>query len=384
MKSIGHPDVVVIGAGVFGVWIASRLVTQGKSVVLLDAYGAANSRASSGDESRIIRVGYGADEFYSRWATQALQRWRDFATSEEPNLFHRSGVLWMSSNGDPHGLHSLRTLETLGVSFEVLSKNALQERYPQIDFSDIETGILEHESGVVAARRAVHSVLRGAIKKGLDYRIEAVQPPAGEGDLSEIRTSSGDTLSAGVFVFACGSWMPKVFPTLLRDRIIATRQEVYFFGTPPGDQRFSVSAMPAWIDFGNEIYGVPDLENRGFKIAFDRHGPAFDPDEGERSVTAERLAETRRHLAHRFPALKNAPLIEARVCQYENTSNGDFLVDRHPELRNVWLVGGGSGHGFKHGPMIGEYVSDRISDGGAVEPRFTLSTKAKSRQRTVF
>src|SRR5678816_803306 len=318
MKSIEHPDVVVIGAGVFGVWIAYRLVTEGKSVVLLDAYGAANSRASSGDESRIIRVGYGADEFYSRWAIQSLQKWKDFAASVEPALFHRSGVLWMSSKGDPHGLHSLRTLETLGVSFEVLSKNALQECYPQIDFSDIDTGILEHESGVVAARRAVQSILREAIQKGLDYRLESVHPPAGEGDLCEIRTSGDDKLSAGVFVFACGSWMPKVFPALLCDRINSTRQEVYFFGTPPGDHRFTVSAMPAWIDFGNEIYGVPDLESRGFKIAFDRHGPLFDPDEDERTVTAELLALTRQHLSRRFPALKNAPLVEARVCQYEN------------------------------------------------------------------
>lgn len=384
MKSIDHPDVVVIGAGVFGVWIAYRLVSEGKSVVLLDAYGSANSRASSGGESRIIRVGYGADEFYSRWAMQSLQRWRDFAQSVEPSLFHRTGVLWMSSDGDPHGLRSLQTLENLGISFELLSKNALVERYPQIDFSDIETGILENDSGVVGARRVVQSLLRESIKKGLDYRIEAVHPPASEGVFSEIKTSSGETLSAGVFVFACGSWMPKIFPTLLRDRINPTRQEVYFFGTPPGDHRFSVSAMPAWIDFGNEVYGVPDLENRGFKIAFDRHGPAFDPDDGERIVTSELLAATRQHLAHRFPSLKNAPLLEARVCQYENTSNGDFLIDRHPEFRNVWLVGGGSGHGFKHGPMLGEYVSDRINDGCPVEPRFTLATKAKSRNRTVF
>jgi len=379
-----HPDVAVIGAGVFGVWIAHQLIGEGKSVVLLDAYGAANSRASSGGESRIIRVGYGADEFYSRWAMQSLQRWRDFATSVDPTLFHPSGVLWMSSNGDPHGLHSLRTLEKLGISFEILSKNFLQERYPQINFSDIETGILEIESGVVAARRAVQSLFRAGIQKGLDYRAEVVQPPAAEGNLSEIRTTSGKTLSAGVFVFACGSWMPKVFPTLLRDRIVSTRQEVYFFGTPPGDPRFSVSTMPAWIDFGNETYGVPDLENRGFKIAFDRHGPVFDPDLSERIVTADLLAATRQHLAHRFPALKNAPLLEGRVCQYENTSNGDFLIDRHPEFRNVWLVCGGSGHGFKHGPMVGEYVAGRINDDGPVEPRFTLETKAKSRQRTVF
>ena len=110
----------------------------------------------------------------------------------------------------------------------------------------------------------------------------------------------------------------------------------------------------------------------------------FDPDKGERVVTAEGLDAVRKFLAQRFPALKNAPLLETRVCQYENTSNGDFLIDRHPAFDNVWLVGGGSGHGFKHGPALGEYVAARVVEGGTVEPRFTLATKGKVQKRTVF
>ena len=77
-------------------------------------------------------------------------------------------------------------------------------------------------------------------------------------------------------------------------------------------------------------------------------------------------------------------LSEFRVCQYENTSNGDFLIDRHPELENVWLVGGGSGHGFKHGPAVGEYVSARILHGAEAEPRFSLASKAETQKRTVY
>jgi glycine/D-amino acid oxidase-like deaminating enzyme len=142
--------------------------------------------------------------------------------------------------------------------------------------------------------------------------------------------------------------------------------------------------MPTWIDFADEFYGIPDLENRGFKIALDRHGPPIDPDTAERNVTGATLAAVRRFLARRFPGLKNAPLIEARVCQYENTSNGDFLIDRHPGYDNVWLVGGGSGHGFKHGPALGEYVAERITQGVGVEGRFSLQTKAKLQKRTVY
>jgi glycine/D-amino acid oxidase-like deaminating enzyme len=159
---------------------------------------------------------------------------------------------------------------------------------------------------------------------------------------------------------------------------------VFFFGTPPGDSRFSYQQTPTWIDFSAEIYGLPDLESRGFKLALDRHGPSFDPDAGERLVSEDVLKEVRRFLARRFPAMANAPLVESRVCQYENTSNGDFLIDRHPDFENVWLIGGGSGHGFKHGPALGEYVATKIVEGGEIERRFSLATKESARKRAVF
>jgi glycine/D-amino acid oxidase-like deaminating enzyme len=142
--------------------------------------------------------------------------------------------------------------------------------------------------------------------------------------------------------------------------------------------------MPTWIDVGTQIYGFPDLENRGLKIALDSHGPAFDPDSGERLVTPDSVAAMRNRVGQLFPALKDAPLLETRVCQYENTSNGDFLVDRHPDFSNVWLLGGGSGHGFKHGPALGEYVAARILQGGAVDPRFSLATKDTVQKRAVY
>jgi glycine/D-amino acid oxidase-like deaminating enzyme len=232
--------------------------------------------------------------------------------------------------------------------------------------------MLEPDSGAILARRAVQRVVQAAVEAGVDYRVEKVE------------AAGKPVVDAGTFVYACGAWLPKLFPDLLQGRIHPTRQEVFFFGAAAGDRRFAPPAMPICIDFGGEVYGIPDLENRGFKAGPDRHGPAFDPDSGERVVTAEGIAAARRFLAQRFPALKDAPLIETRVCQYENTSNGDFLIDRHPEMENAWLVGGGSGHGFKHGPALGEYVAARILEGGAPEHRFTLATKAKVRKREVF
>ncbi len=378
-------DVAVIGAGVFGAWTAYQLERSGKRVVLIDAYGAGNSRSSSGDESRIIRMGYGADEIYTRSALRSLQLWQElFARVDQP-LFHPTGVLWLAQKGDPYPVKTAETLRKLDVPFDSLTVAEIRRRYPQIGLERISWALLEPESGVLIARRAVQTVTREAVQNGVEYFQDAVKTPEGNGSLNEITTASGRRISAGNYVFACGPWLPKIFPDLLADRIQTTRQEVFYFGAPAGNRSFLATELPTWIDFKDEAYGLPDLEGRGVKIATDRHGPAFDPDAGNRVVSDKGLTEVRQCLARRLPALKYAPVIEARVCQYENTSNGDFLIDRHPQFDNVWLVGGGSGHGFKHGPVVGEYVAARIAGSNEeIEPRFSLESKASEQKRAVF
>jgi glycine/D-amino acid oxidase-like deaminating enzyme len=329
-------------------------------------------------------MGYGAEEIYTRWAHRAVALWREFFDRVGQKLFHRTGVLWMARENDPYTIATVATLEKVGVRFEQLRRAELERRYPQINFDEVTWAIYEPESGALMARRAVQSVVEFVLQNGADYFVESVVAPSGSGRLASVLTRNGAAISAGVYVFACGPWAPKLFPDLLGDRIHPTRQEVFFFGTPAGDRRFAPPLAPVWIDFGAEIYGLPDLENRGFKVALDRHGPAFDPDTGERAASADLLDEVRAFMNRRFPAMKDAPLVEARVCQYENTSNGDFLIDRHPDFDNVWLLGGGSGHGFKHGPVLGEYVAARIVEGGEIERRFTLATKEAVRNRSVF
>jgi sarcosine oxidase len=198
------------------------------------------------------------------------------------------------------------------------------------------------------------------------------------------QVTSDTRIDADCRVFACGPWLPKMFPKLLGELIHVTRQEVFFFGVPGGDKSFGPDALPAWFDFNDLIYGIPNIDGRGFKLAIDEHGPKFDPDAGDRVVSAESLSAARSYLAQRLPALADAPVLETRVCQYENTSNGDFLIDRHPELENVWIVGGGSGHGFKHGPAVGEYVTAMIAGTGTPEPRFSLATKQRVQHRQVY
>jgi sarcosine oxidase len=376
-------DVAVIGAGVFGAWTAWHLANRGRSVVLLEAYGPAHNRASSGGESRIIRMGYGPDEIYTRWSQRSLGQWRElFATTGE-KLFLQTGVLWMAGEDCTSLRDSIANLQRYDIKHEVLSHNELKARYPQVNFDGVWCGMLETGSGVLLARRAVTCVVDSAKQAGVEFRIAQVTQPQGSGRLEAVFTNSGERVSAGSFVFACGPWLGKVFPDLLGPRIFPTRQEVFFFGTPPGDTRFAPPFLPTWLFQGDEVYGMPDIESRGLKLALDRHGERVDPDTQSRLPSETAVEWARAYVARRFPALKDAPITESRVCQYENTSSGDFLIDRHPEFSNVWLAGGGSGHGFKHGPAFGEYIASRVLGEGTAEPRFSLANKGTEQKRAV-
>jgi len=380
-------DFAIIGAGVFGSWTAHYLRRSGASVALLDGYGPANSRASSSGETRVIRMGYGPDELYTRWSVRSLPVWQEFAQRTGLQLFHKTGVLWLSTDADSYTRQLLDVLICSKIVCVKLSAAEIRRRYPQLSFDDVSWGVLEPQSGVLMARQAVQTVVRDSVGIGVDYLLASALPPVSQnGKLNAVRTSSGDSLSAGTFIFACGPWLPKLFPGILADRISPTRQEVFFLGAPAGSDDFRPPKMPVWLHhtYPARPYALPDIENRGFKIAFDRHGSDFDPDFGSRVVSEDSIAELRAYLKEHISALRDAPIVETRVCQYENTWNGDFLIDRHPELENVWLVGGGSGHGFKHGPAVGEYVTARILHKVPTEPRFSLATKQTTRMRAVF
>lgn len=360
-------DVAVIGAGVFGAWTAWHLRRAGRRVLLIDAWGPGHSRSSSGGESRIIRMGYGPDAIYTRMAMRSLHAWRGLSNKR---LFQQTGVLWIGREDDAYTCATRDTLAREGVMTELVDAAELARRFPQMRVpASNALGIFEPESGALMARQAVGAVVEDAVANGVEY-VRAFVDRAHK------------NIDADVFVYACGPWLPKLFPELLGNRIFPTRQEVFFFAAPP----MNMPNIPVWIDFTDPRgpYGFPDLENRGVKLAFDQHGEPFDPDTGDRTVSKEGVERAREFIAERFLALRDAPLTETRVCQYENTSNGDFLIDRHPEFNNVWLVGGGSGHGFKHGPAVGEYVASQILNTAAAEPRFSLATKAETQNRAVY
>ena len=378
-------DVAVVGAGVFGAWTALHLAKRGQRVLLLDAYGPGHSRSSSGDESRIIRMGYGADEIYTQWSRRSLVQWKElFAATANQELFQKTGVLWLAESGNAQLQATVDALGRNQVEFEQLDRAALGLRYPQINLDGIASGIYESESGVLMARRAVAATVAESVRLGVEFKLAAIEEPHGSGIVECVTSGAGEQFSAKEFVFACGAWLAKLFPEFLGKKIFPTRQTVFYFGIPAGDDRFSSPALPTWLIKLDECYGMPDLESRGLKIALDQHGERIDPDTQSRVVTTTEAEEIRRLVAYRFPGLAHAPIVETRVCQYENTWNGDFLIDRHPTLSNVWLAGGGSGHGFKHGPTVGEYLAGQIVDGAKPEPRFLLASKETLQRRSVY
>ena len=351
-------SVVVIGAGAFGTWTALRLREMGHSVTLLDAYGPGNSRATSGDETRQIRVGYADRELYARMAQRAISVWREREEEFGVSLMMETGRLELAPDWTPSLRATQAVLTKLGVPVEALDQADMRRRYPQLNANGMGVGLLEPGAAVLRAKQAILAATRALTRKGGTLSIQRAKPGRADGRrLADIETNGGERIGAQVFIFACGPWLPKSFPALLGDRIKVPGREVFYFGTPAGDSRFSFPNLPNFSEEG--YYGFPSVDGRGVKVCPTVGPTTFDPDTDERIVTPHEVRRARAYLALRFPALKDQPITETRVCQLENTADEHFIIDWHPDYDNVLIAGGGSGHAFKHGPVLGDYVAKR-------------------------
>lgn len=367
---VGGPssDLVVVGAGVMGAWIALEAQRDGRRTTLIDAFGAGHPRATSGDETRIIRAAHSRDPFYSRWSRLALQAWNTLAEATSERLFVPAGVLWLAHDEDGWEASSEATLRELGIPVERISPTEIEARWPAMAADDLAFAIFEPEAGLLMARRGVAAVARTFSAEGGRFELAWAEPGAADGRrLLDVATRDGTRHLAGEFVFAAGPWLPRLFPGVLGDLIRVTKQDVVFVGPPAGDGRFAAEWLPCWLDSRGAVYGLPAVDGRGMKVGPDRYGPVFDPTGGERLVDPESVRLVRAYLARRFPDLATAPVVETRVCQYETTPDSHFVIDRHPDFDNVWLVGGGSGHGFKHGPVIGRHLVGRLNGAGLAD-----------------
>ena len=362
-EKIGLPKgakVAVVGAGAFGGWTSLYLLRNGYDVTLIDAWGAGNSRSSSGDETRVIRSTYGANEFYFSLNVRALELWREHQQLWNKQLFFNTGVIWLCyQEKSPLVDDSIPFSKKYKAEYEYLSQAEVIKRYPQINGDDVHHAWFDPHGGYLKARESCLAVNEAFIREGGKFTLANAKPgKISSSKIDDLILSTSEKVVADVYLFACGPWLGQLFPEVLGETITCTKQEAYYFGVPK-EKSALYNNMPAWIDLDGHdyYYGIPSNANRGFKIGVDLRGEVFDPTSGERTYNPETLARARKFIGHRFPELKNAPLIESRVCPYENSPDGNFVFETHPEAKNLWFLGGGSGHGFKHGPALGELIA---------------------------
>jgi glycine/D-amino acid oxidase-like deaminating enzyme len=370
-------EVAVVGAGAFGGWTALYLREMGLRVTLIDQYGPGNSRATSGGESRQIRALYGEREIYTRWVLDAFDRWQAREAEWNRRLFFRTGQLSLAREWTRELTETKKVFDRLGVKYESLGRNDLLRRFPQMNMRDIEVGMYTPSTGVLKAREGCVAVAQAFEKKGgslLTAKADLGRRAGGR--LQDLALSTGGRVSAQAFVFACGPWLPKIFPAVMQNKLLTPRRVVFFYGTPPGDERFTYPNFPTWsVD---NAYGFPSIEGKGFKVVPTFERELVDPDTNEHTLTAEEVKKGREFVQKWFPSVADQPIVENRVCQREDSVDEHFIVTTHPELSNVWLVGGGSGHGYKHGIVFGEYVANRVA-GRDRQPELAATFALKER-----
>jgi glycine/D-amino acid oxidase-like deaminating enzyme len=353
------PDITVVGAGAFGAWTALCLRERGANVTLLDSYGAGNARQTSGDETRQIRAAYADREIYSRWADRAFTRWHERQAEFKRRLIFVNGVLSPNEPLEQYEAEQ-RIFAKLKIPFETLSADECKKRWPQGGFEGDVRAFYEPRAGTVKARESIIAATEMFVLKGGTAKVAMAMPGAAAGGkMTALKLADGGSLSTGLAIFACGPWLPTVFPDVLTNFIKRVRSEVFYVGSRPGDLSYHWERFPnIWNGGGG--YSLSDVDY-GYKVAPGGKGSqSIDPDRDERIVSPIMEDMARRFVAHRTPGLVGQPMVASRVCSLENSDNEHFIIDTHPGMANVWIAGGGSGHGFKMGPVTGEYIADRV------------------------
>jgi glycine/D-amino acid oxidase-like deaminating enzyme len=345
----------VVGAGIFGSSLAYRLVRDGWEVTLYDRDEPGNARAASGGESRLIRFAHGSDAWYTRSAWRARELWRELEAETGRDLLVEAGIAWFARSDDGWEAESEEVLRSEGIACDRLAPDEGRRLFPSFDEAGLAYLLLEPEGGILRAAEATRATAEAGQRAGVRLIRGAVEP---------------GRLEADAVVWACGAWLAGLFPDLVRLRV--TRQDLFFLD---GGEEWRTPSVPGWVDYDSAVYGLGDLDGIGVKVAPDLEGPAFDPENGERTPDPANEHRARSYAAERFPALADAPLALAKVCQYSLTEDTNFILAPHPELEGNWIFGGGSGHGFKHGPALGEYAASVITGSEAPDARFGLGPR---------
>jgi glycine/D-amino acid oxidase-like deaminating enzyme len=346
---------LVVGSGVTGSAVARELARRGFDVTLAEQYGAGTVRSASGGDTRLLRAAHGDGEWYTNLAWRARTLWLELEETTRVPIWEPTGLAWFAGRDDGFEARSVPALEAAGIAHEWRTPSEAAKLFPSLGLDGLDAVLWEPGAGVLHARRATQLLALEAERLGAHTVAARIAPD--------------DEPEADVVVWACGAWLPALFPGLVEVRI--ERRDVFFLG---GDA--SWRDTPGWVEYDNGFYGHGDIAGLGVKIAPDLPGDDVDPDTLDRLPLAERQAAAREFAARRFPSLAGAPVIGARVCQYDLSTDSHFVFGRHPDRPAWWLFGGGSGHGFKHGPALAEYIADCIEEHREPEPFHTLGVRA--------
>src|SRR3954452_363132 len=361
-------DVVIVGAGTFGASLAWRLARRGERVTLVDQFAPGDARASSGGETRLYRCAHGDAADYTAMARHAATLWRELEDESGEDLLVRCGLAWFAHRLDGWEAASQRTLAAQGIPCERLSVDRAADLFPSFGGDDLAFVLYEPEAGVLRAQRAVRALAARA-------RAHGARIVRGRARLDGITAvlEDGTRLGGDVVIWACGAWLAGLFGDVIALNV--TCQELLFFDGGPA---WRAPGGRGWCDYDGACYGTSDLDALGVKAAADAEGPPLDPDA---TLPSEATTEpaVRAYLRRRFPALEHAPLAEVRTCRYEITPDTHFLASEHPAQPGVWVVGGGSGHGFKPGPAMAERLIAAISGAAPLPAHFALGERRPSR-----
>jgi len=376
-------NIVVVGAGAFGGWTALHLLRKGYKVTLIDQFGVGNNQSSSGGDTRVIRAFYGNQQIYFDLTLRALQLWKENEPLMKQKILHQNGLLvFVPQASDPAVEASVPMYKKAGLVFEKLSPAEAVKRWPQVNTSDLNHIMYDATAGFLLAKKGCYEVCDLFVKEGGRFIQQQVMAPfIQSGKCTEIKLSDGAIIKADAFVFACGPWLVRLFPDITK-KLKVTRQVVFFFASPPGEADLIENKLPTWFNINDKgvvnLYGIPGNENRGFKAAPELTDVITDKfDTYHRYSKSEELKFVQDIVALRFPKMAGRPLIEYRVCQYTETPDSDFIFDRHPEASNLWLMGGGSGHGYKMGASFGELAAGIVAGEKNIHPVFALGRLLK-------
>ena len=358
---------VIVGAGTFGASLAWTLARRGEQVTLVDQFEPGDARATSGGESRLIRCAHGADADYTATARAARGLWRELEAESGEDLMVECGMAWFAEREDGWEAESERTMTAQGIPTQRLDLGEASRLFPSLGTGDLRFVLYEPEAGVVRAQRAVRALTAQAVAHGARLVRGRATP---DGDAAVV---GAERLEGDAIVWACGPWLGRLFAEHVR--LAVTCQELLFFDGGPA---WRSPGVPGWVDYDRAMYGTGDLDDIGVKVALDEEGPPLDPD-AELPVAGATEPRVRTYLADRFPALAAAPLREGRCCRYELSPDSHFVAARHPELERTWLLGAGSGHGFKHGPAIAELLAPALTGDAPAPERYALGDRAPGR-----